>query len=67
MSRLQVLAALVCLPALAAAQAPSVDLAMQRLYNFDFRGAHEILDRAGRRRSPGSAPRGIPRFGVPLL
>jgi hypothetical protein len=45
MSRLRVLAALTCLPAFAAAQAPSVDLAMQRLYNFDFPGAHAVLDR----------------------
>ena len=44
MSRFRVLAALACLPTLAAAQAPSIDLAMQHLYNFDFRGAHEILD-----------------------
>jgi len=45
MSRNRALAALVCLPVLAAAQAQSIDTALQRLYNFDFRGAHEILDR----------------------
>ncbi len=45
MSRFRAIAALLCLPALAAAQAPTLDLALQRLYNFDFAGAHEILDR----------------------
>jgi hypothetical protein len=35
----------VMLPLLSAAQAPSMDLALDRLYNFDFRAAHDVLSR----------------------
>ena len=40
------LAALIlCLPAIAADQAPTLDAAMERLYNFDFQATHQALNR----------------------
>ena len=44
MSRLCLIPLILCAPA-AAADVPTIDEALQRLYNFDFRHAHEILDK----------------------
>jgi hypothetical protein len=44
MSRLCLLAVLLC-PALFAVEPPTIEQALDRLYNFDFRGTHEVLDR----------------------
>jgi hypothetical protein len=45
MPRLWLLAAISCLPAFGAAD-PSLDEAIQRMYNFDFPASHEALSRA---------------------
>lgn len=44
MTRFLLLAAILCSRAIAA-EAPSLDEAVHHLYNFDFRGTHEVLDR----------------------
>lgn len=38
------LALILCLPASAASDPPTIDDAVNRLYNFDFRGAHSLLN-----------------------
>jgi len=43
MLRLWLIAALFC-PVLAAAEAPTIDQAVDRLYNFDFKSTHQLLD-----------------------
>jgi hypothetical protein len=43
--RLWPIAAIFCASAFAAGHPPTIDDAVQRLYNFDFQGTHEILDR----------------------
>ena len=45
MPRSWVLAAAFCLPAFAEGPAPSLDDALDRLYNFDFPASHELLNR----------------------
>src|SRR5690242_15291547 len=44
MLRFCLIAALLC-PVLTAAEAPTIDQALDHLYNFDFPGTHQILDR----------------------
>jgi len=44
MSRWFPLVALLVLPMLSQAETPTIERALQNLYNFDFRGTHEILD-----------------------